>query len=49
VGAALVGALVLGETFGGAHLLALSLAIVGLLLATWPDRAATSNLSTEKP
>ena len=42
VGAALVGALVLGEKFGGAHLVALGLAITGLLLATWPERGAGS-------
>ncbi len=49
VGAALVGVAVLGETFGGAHLLALGLAMLGLLLATSPDRTVASNLSTEKP
>ncbi len=42
VGAALVGALVLGETFGLAHLLALGLATLGLLLATWPERIAST-------
>lgn len=45
VGAALVGVLVLGESFGLAHLLALGLATLGLLLATWPERSAsTTNL-----
>jgi drug/metabolite transporter (DMT)-like permease len=38
VSAAAVGALWLGEVFGLAHLLALSLAVAGLLLATWPER-----------
>lgn len=37
VSAAAVGALWLGESFGLAHLLALSLAVAGLLLATWPQ------------
>ncbi len=41
VGAALVGTGVLGEPFGAAHLLALGLAVVGLLLATWPQRGAS--------
>jgi drug/metabolite transporter (DMT)-like permease len=40
VGAAFVGAVVLGEAFGLPHLLALGLAVAGLLLATWPDRGA---------
>jgi drug/metabolite transporter (DMT)-like permease len=39
VNAALVGVLVLGEGFGIAHLMAFALALLGLLLATWPDRA----------
>jgi drug/metabolite transporter (DMT)-like permease len=38
VSAALVGVLVLGEGFGSAHLAAFGLALVGLLLATWPER-----------
>jgi len=38
VGAALVGALVLGEGFGLPHALALGLALAGLLLATWPQK-----------
>lgn len=40
VSAALVGVLFLGEPFGGAHLGAFVLALVGLLLATWPSRNA---------
>jgi drug/metabolite transporter (DMT)-like permease len=40
VSAALVGVLFLGEQFGAAHAAALVLALAGLLLATWPDRAA---------
>jgi drug/metabolite transporter (DMT)-like permease len=36
--AAAVGVLVLGERFGAMHLVALALAVAGLLLATWPDR-----------
>ncbi len=36
--AALVGAGFLGEAFGALHLLALALALTGLLLATWPAR-----------
>jgi drug/metabolite transporter (DMT)-like permease len=39
VSAALVGVLVLGEGFGAAHVAAFGLALLGLLLATWPDRA----------
>ncbi len=38
VAAALTGVLVLGETFGAAHLAAFALAMAGLLLATWPER-----------
>ena len=38
VGAALMGALVLGEGFGLPHALALGLALAGLLLATWPQK-----------
>jgi drug/metabolite transporter (DMT)-like permease len=37
VAAALVGVLVLGETFGSAHVAAFALAMLGLLLATWPE------------
>ena len=39
ISAALVGVLVLGESFGAVHLVALALALAGLLLATWPQRA----------
>ena len=39
VSAALVGILVLGESFGTAHVAAFALAVAGLLLATWPDRS----------
>ncbi len=39
VSAALVGVVVLGESFGPAHVAAFALAMVGLLLATWPERA----------
>jgi drug/metabolite transporter (DMT)-like permease len=39
VSAAAVGVGVLGEAFGTAHLLALALAVAGLLLATWPEGA----------
>ena len=37
VSAALIGVLVLGESFGAAHVAAFVLALVGLLLATWPE------------
>jgi drug/metabolite transporter (DMT)-like permease len=47
VSAALVGVLVLGEGFGAAHIAAFVLALVGLLLATWPERAP--GLSAIKP
>ncbi len=39
VSAALVGVLLLGESFGAAHVAAFALAMCGLLLATWPERA----------
>ena len=39
VSAALVGVLFLGEPFGAGHLAAFALALVGLLLATWPRRS----------
>ncbi len=39
VSAALVGVAVLGESFGAAHVAAFGLALAGLLLATWPERA----------
>ena len=45
VSAALVGIVVLGEPFGAAHVLALGLAMGGLLLATWPERSATKTES----
>jgi drug/metabolite transporter (DMT)-like permease len=38
VGAALVGVVVLGERFGVAHFAAFALAMLGLLLATWPEK-----------
>jgi drug/metabolite transporter (DMT)-like permease len=38
VSAALVGVAVLGEDFGAVHVLALLLALLGLMLATWPER-----------
>jgi drug/metabolite transporter (DMT)-like permease len=38
VAAALVGVLLLGERFGVAHVVAFTLALAGLLLATWPER-----------
>jgi drug/metabolite transporter (DMT)-like permease len=37
---AAVGVLLLGEAFGAAHVAALALALLGLLLATWPDKAS---------
>ncbi len=37
VSAALVGVLALGERFGPAHVAAFALALLGLLLATWPQ------------
>jgi drug/metabolite transporter (DMT)-like permease len=39
VSAAAVGITVLGEPFGAAHVAAFGLAVAGLLLATWPERA----------
>jgi len=38
VSAALVGVFFLGEAFGAGHLAAFALALLGLLLATWPAR-----------
>lgn len=38
ISAALVGVVLLGEPFGAGHLLALALALAGLLLAAWPSR-----------
>ena len=40
VSAALVGVLVLGERFGLAHVAAFTLAMLGLVLATWPSTKA---------
>ena len=40
VSAALVGVVVLGESFGAAHVAAFALALAGLLLATWPEPQA---------
>ncbi len=37
VSAAVVGVAVLGESFGAVHVLALLLALLGLVLATWPE------------
>jgi len=42
VSAALVGIAVLGEPFGAGHAVAFTLAIAGLLLATWPSRERRS-------
>lgn len=42
VSAALVGIAVLGEAFTAVHVLAFALALAGLLLATWPERAPAS-------
>jgi drug/metabolite transporter (DMT)-like permease len=39
VSAALVGVVVLGESFSAAHVAAFALALLGLLLATWPEKA----------
>ncbi len=39
VSAAMVGIVVLGESFGAVHVLAFALAMAGLLLATWPGRS----------
>ncbi len=39
ISAAAVGILLLGEPFGSAHVAAFALALGGLLLATWPERA----------
>ena len=36
IAAAAVGVLVLGEPFGAGHVVALALALLGLVLATWP-------------
>ena len=42
VSAAAIGVLGLGEAFGPGHAAAFGLALAGLLLAVWPDRAARS-------
>ena len=49
VGAAAVGVVVLGESFGIAHVLALGLALVGLLLATWPERSQAAGAAAPLP
>jgi drug/metabolite transporter (DMT)-like permease len=41
VSAAIVGVLVLHESFGSAHVAAFVLALIGLLLATWPEPPPT--------
>lgn len=45
ISAALVGVLFLGEAFGAPHLVALALALGGLLLVTWPARFGASDRS----
>ena len=42
IASALVGVTVLGEPFGPAHIAAMTLALTGLLLATWPTRQGAS-------
>jgi drug/metabolite transporter (DMT)-like permease len=42
ISAAAVGVGVLGEVFGALHLVALALALAGLLLATWPQTARSA-------
>lgn len=42
ISAAALGVGVLGETYGAGHIAALGLALLGLLLATWPERAAVA-------
>jgi len=49
VSAALVGIVVLGENFGAAHVAAFGLAVAGLLLATWPDRATGPGILAPGP
>jgi drug/metabolite transporter (DMT)-like permease len=49
VSAALVGVLFLGERFGAAHAAALALALLGLLLATWPERGQVAALPLGPP
>ncbi len=43
IGAATVGIAVLGEKVGAGHVLALGLALAGLLLATWPEGETASS------
>ena len=43
VSAAVVGVVVLGETLSGAQIGAFAMALAGVVLATWPSRAATLN------
>jgi drug/metabolite transporter (DMT)-like permease len=49
IAAALVGVLLLGEHFGSSHAVALVLALAGLLLATWPQRAGTASADPISP
>ena len=49
VSAALVGVVLLDESFGAAHVLALGLALVGLLLATWPERGQPAGAAAAPP
>ena len=42
ISAAAVGVVVLGEAFSAAHVAALGLALLGLLLATWPGRKSAA-------
>ena len=49
VSAALVGVVILDESFGAAHVLALGLALVGLLLATWPERGQPVGAAAARP
>jgi len=44
VSAALVGVLVLGETLGGAQILAFAAALTGVVLATWPARRGVPSI-----
>ena len=44
VSAALVGVLVLGESLGGAQILAFAAALAGVVLATWPARRGTPSI-----
>lgn len=44
VSAALVGVLVLGESLGGAQILAFAAALAGVVLATWPARRGTPSV-----